>query len=95
MMIGELPLLGEYSIMGVLLMVIVWFIYAIITGRLVPRKTLEDQKETTSTFEAAWKTERERADQFSGMVTDLKVVGENMEKVLNSLPVPDSGGDET
>lgn len=91
-MIGELPLVGEYSIMGFLLLVISWFIYAIITGKLVNRKILEDQKETTTFFKDALATEREITERLSHLVKDLEVVGENMEKILNALP---SGGDES
>lgn len=91
-MIGELPLVGEYSIMGFLLLVISWFIYAIITGKLVNRKILEDQKETTTFFKDALATEREITERLLHTVKDLEVVGENMEKILNALP---SGGDES
>lgn len=92
--LGTLPVIGEYSIMGFLLTIIIWFIYAILTGRLVPRRTLEDEKETTNTFKAAWETEREVTEGLSDLVKDLTVVGENMEKVLNALPSHD-GGDES
>lgn len=91
-MIGELPLVGEYSIMGFLLLVISWFIYAIITGKLVNRKILEDQKENTTFFKDALATEREITERLLHTVKDLEVVGENMEKILNALP---SGGDES
>ena len=91
-MIGEMPLVGEYSIMGFLLLVISWFIYAIITGKLVNRKILEDQKETTTFFKDALATEREITERLLHTVKDLEVVGENMEKILNALP---SGGDES
>ena len=91
-MIGELPLVGEYSILGFLLLVISWFIYAIITGKLVNRKILEDQKETTTFFKDALATEREITERLLHTVKDLEVVGENMEKILNALP---SGGDES
>lgn len=91
-MIGELPLVGEYSIMGFLLLVISWFIYAIITGKLVNRKILEDQKENTTFFKDALATEREITERLLHTVKDLEVVGENMEKILNALP---HGGDES
>ena len=91
-MIGELPSVGEYSIMGFRLMVISWFIYAIITGKLVNRKILEDQKENTTFFKDALATEREITERLLHTVKDLEVVGENMEKILNALP---SGGDES
>lgn len=91
-MIGELPLVGEYSILGFLLLVISWFIYAIITGKLVNRKILEDQKENTTFFKDALATEREITERLLHTVKDLEVVGENMEKILNALP---SGGDES
>ena len=91
-MIGEMPLVGEYSIMGFLLLVISWFIYAIITGKLVNRKILEDQKENTTFFKDALATEREITERLLHTVKDLEVVGENMEKILNALP---SGGDES
>ena len=95
MPVGELPLVGEYSIMGFLFLVIVWFIYAIITGRLVTKLTLDEQRRNADTWNKAWQKEVDRADHLSDLVDDLKVVGENMEKVLNSLPVPLTGGDET
>lgn len=91
-MIGELPLVGEYSILGFLLLVISWFIYAIITGKLVNRKILEDQKENTTFFKDALATEREITERLLHTVKDLEVVGENMEKILNALP---PGGDES
>lgn len=85
--LGTIPLVGEYSIMGALTMVVIWFIYAIITGRLVPKSTLEEQRKNADTYKAAWETERQRTAQQDILLDNLKVVGENMEKVLNALPV--------
>lgn len=84
--IASLPILGEYSIMGFLLSIIVAFVTAILTGRLVPKSSLDRERQTTDTFKTAWETELKKNEQQTLMLNRLGVVGESMDKLIKALP---------
>lgn len=84
--IASLPILGEYSIMGFLLSIIIAFVTAILTGRLVPKSSLDRERQTTDTFKTAWETETKKTEQQTLMLNRLGVVGESMDKLIKALP---------
>ena len=92
--LDELPLWGDITVTSILSSALVWVLWAIITGRLVPRSTLNDQKDNANTYKAAWETERARTAQQDDLIERLKIVGENMDRVLNSLPHPEKGRED-
>lgn len=87
------PIWGETTISGILLAIIVWMLWKIASGGWVPKGTVDKLLEVSKSYEDAWKTERERTEQVFVLMDRLTVVGENMEKVLNALPVAPDGGD--
>lgn len=92
--LASLPIWGEFGIMTILLSVVVWFIQRILTGKLVPKSTLDEMRETRDTFKEAWESEVSRSDAVVTAVSELRVVGQNMEKVLNALPTANGGDNE-
>lgn len=84
--IASLPIIGEYSIMGFLLSIIIAFVTAVLTGRLVPKSSLDRERQTTDTFKTAWETETKKTEQQTLMLNRLGVVGESMDKLIKALP---------
>lgn len=82
----NIPIIGEYSIMGFLLSIIIAFVTAILTGRLVPKSSLDRERQTTDTFKTAWETETKKTEQQTLMLNRLGVVGESMDKLIKALP---------
>lgn len=84
--IASLPIIGEYSIIGFLLSIIIAFVTAVLTGRLVPKSSLDRERQTTDTFKTAWETETKKTEQQTLMLNRLGVVGESMDKLIKALP---------
>ena len=92
MELDALPVWGDMSLTVIFLTVSIWFVISIMRGTLVPKSTLDETRKVADTFKAAWETERARTDQVVRYMEELRVVGENMERVINALPVdPDKG----
>ena len=94
MELDSLPTWGDLSLTVILLGLLVTFVTAILRGNLVPKSTVEETRKLADTFKAAWETERERIAQVLSLMEELRVVGENMERVINALPVDPEGGDK-
>ena len=92
MELDALPVWGDMSLTVIFLTVSIWFVISIMRGTLVPKSTLDETRKVADTFKVAWETERTRTDQVVRYMEELRVVGENMERVINALPVdPDKG----
>jgi hypothetical protein len=64
----------------------------IMTGRLVPRRTLKDIEEQRARWEAAWSTSQDTITQYAEQVTALVEVGRTTEALLRSLVDRDRTG---
>lgn len=84
--LGSIPLTGEYSIMGFLLAIVMAFVTAILTGRLVPKSALEREKQTADRFQQAFEAETKKTETQTVLLGTLTVVGESMDKLIKALP---------
>jgi hypothetical protein len=57
----------------------------IVTGRLVPRRTLQDVEEQRARWETAWHTQQDTIGQYANQVTAMVEVGRTTEALLRSL----------
>lgn len=62
------------------------------TGKLIPRDTHVDvvkrADQRAEDFKLLWETADKRGDVMEGVASDIVVIGENLDKVLKSIPAP-------
>ncbi|MGI5169874.1 hypothetical protein ACQEU3_46715 [Spirillospora sp. CA-253888] len=62
-----------------------WAVRAILTGGIVARSVLQDEKERADKWEAAWREERARVDALEGRLTAIAEGTELNTQLLSSL----------
>jgi len=62
-----------------------WVFRAILTGSLVPRRILEDEKERADKWEAAWRTSEARMDALDGRLQAIAEASATSAQLLDSL----------
>jgi hypothetical protein len=86
---------GQLTINGLALLAIATVVTGYATGFLVPKRThdreLDQEARRTADWKELWSIANQRGDVMESVATDLVVVGENVNKLLQSLP-PAKGG---
>lgn len=82
---------GQLTINGLALIAIGIVIFGLARGLLIPRSThrelVERADQRAEDYKEIAATERRRGDVQESIATDLVVVGENVNKLLKSLPL--------
>lgn len=89
----SIPLWGQVSITAALLGIVVWIIIAVLSGRLVPRAMLEDEKQHTinalaekEAWREAWQAGQEVLTTLTSVAKELSASSETLEAFLKALP---------
>lgn len=81
---------GQLTINGLALLAIALVVTGYASGFLVPKRTHERElaqaDERTEDWRELWQIANQRGDVMESVATDLVVVGENVNKLLNALP---------
>lgn len=93
-----LPWPVQLGVVGFLILTIVTILVRherqIQSGDLVPRKNHEEAMrradQRTDDYKELWQISDKRGDVMEGVASDIVVIGENLDKVLKSLPTPAS-----
>lgn len=96
-----LPWPVQLGVIGFLILVIVTLVVrrerAISRGDLVPKETHEREMKAERTrgdeMRDLWKISDRRADVMESVAGDIVVIGENLDKLLQALPVSREEGD--
>lgn len=88
--------IGQLTINGLALIAIGLVLTGFITGKILPVKTHEREiaveRERTADYKELWQIANKRGDVMETVAEDLVIVGENVNRLLNSLPPLKEGG---
>lgn len=90
MPLESLPIWGQWGLLGVLLGVVVFVIYAIINGKLVTRSQVEQVQQMADTYLRAFEVAQSTTEQQGRLLESLTTTSESMQKLLDSLPQEDT-----
>lgn len=90
MPLESLPIWGQWGLLGVLLGVVVFVIYAIINGKLVTRSQVEQVQQMADTYLRAFEVAQNTTEQQGRLLESLTTTSESMQKLLDSLPQEDT-----
>lgn len=90
MPIGDIPLWGEWGLLGLSVSLNIFFIVQGARGLLVPYNRVEDEKKNTNLWQHAWEVKEHTTAEATALVSQLTVTAKTMEKVLNALPQVES-----
>lgn len=82
----SLPFGAQTSILGTLLVIVMWVIWLVLSGRLVPRSQLEDAQKTADRFEHAWEVTQENQKNLADAITDIGALTNTFAHFIDSLP---------
>lgn len=95
-----IPVWGQVSITAALLGIVVWIIIAVLSGRLVTRSHLEDEKQHTADalqekrdWQEAWQAGQETMALLAPAVKDLSSSAAVVKKFIKSLPEIEEASD--
>lgn len=86
MPVGELPIWGQWGILGLSLGMNLFFLVRYATGQWVARSRLEDEQKNSASWQHAWEVSMETNHAATSLLAQLTVTAQTMEKVLNALP---------
>lgn len=78
---GVLPEVGQYSLMTLSIAFNLFCLVQIVRGEIVPLSRV-------SQWQKAWEVTMQTQKETAEMVSDLRVVGETLEHLIESLPKP-------
>lgn len=89
---GDIPLWGQWGILGLSISINLYFFVRLAIGGLVPHQQVDDEKKTSESWRLAWQVSQETSQNAATLLSQLTVTAKTMEKVLNALPPaqPDS-----
>lgn len=94
-LLSELPVAGQWTVLGILVGLLVFVVLQIFRGELVPRKQVDQVQKIADTYQRAWENSQQTnvtlsvtLEQFTGLVARMEPLAETMEHVLESLPKP-------
>lgn len=95
MPIGEIPIWGQWGVLGLSIGINLYFFIRLAIGALVPHQQVDDEKKTSESWRLAWQVSQETSQNAAGLLSQLTVTAQTMEKVLNALPAAQSTGADT
>lgn len=93
-MVLELPMWGQWGLVGFLLAVVGLVVTQLIRGDLVTRGHLERERELMQFWRDAWVEERKASAEYAEAITRNTELVDALQAVLRALPRPEGGGDE-
>lgn len=95
-LLSELPIWGQWSVLGTLVALIVFVIILLLKGDLVTRKHVDSVQKTADSWQHAWETSMQVQASMTTVLEKMMTVAETMEHLLLSLPQPpDKQGDDS
>lgn len=88
-LLSELPVWGQWSVLGILVSIIVFVIILLLKGDLVTRKHVDSVQKTADSWQKAWETSMQVQASMTLVLEKMMTVAETMEHLLVSLPQPD------
>lgn len=89
--LAELPVWGQWSVLGILLSVIVFGVVLVLKGLLVPRSQLDAVQKTADSWQKAWETSMQVQASTTIVLERVNTLADTLEHVLTSLPAPTQG----
>lgn len=86
MPIGELPLWGQWGILGLSIGFNIFCLIRYANGLWVARTQLEDVMKSRDMWQHAWEVSQQTNHDVTQLLVQLTVTAQTMEKVLNALP---------
>jgi hypothetical protein len=86
MPLGEIPLWGQWGLLGFSMGLVLFFMVQFIRGELVSRKQLEDAQRASDSWQHAWEVSQQTNHEVVALLGQLTVTTQTMERVLNALP---------
>lgn len=90
-LLSELPIWGQWSILGTLVSIIVFVLVRVLQGELVPRKQLDAVQKTADSWQKAWETAMQVQASTTIVLERVNTLADTLEHVLTSLPAPTQG----
>ena len=92
----EIPLWGQFGILGLSLGLNLFFIIQLARGVFVPYNRVEAEQKNTALWQHAWEVKEQTTAEATELVKQLIVVGQTAEKLMNALPkAEDARGSST
>lgn len=82
-LLSGIPVVGQYSIVGLLVGFVVFIVVQIIRGELVPLSRVAQ-------WQKAWEISMQTNKDLAQVASDTKVVAETLTKLVSALPQPQS-----
>lgn len=83
----QVPVWGQWSIMGSIFAILVFVITQMVRGELISKSHLDRERELAELWKDAWEKERQASTQYAESVTRNIELIETLKAVLNALPV--------
>lgn len=93
-MVLDIPLWGQWGILGISMGMNVFVAVEFVRGTWTSRKNLDDAQKNTETFQKAWEISESTKDGLIEVTNKLLVGQETMLRILQSRPAP-KRNDET
>lgn len=92
----EIPLWGQWGILGMSLGFNLFILVSIVRGVLVPYNRVEDANKNTDRWQQGFENSEQTKHEVIDLMRQLMVTSQTMERILNALPtipVPQREGD--